>query len=384
MRQYVGRTACTVLSIAAAAVVAAGCGGSSDSGSSNGGGGDSSAAGGIQVKPDDAKYAAYQNGSLDQKLHTELPCNTNPSPEEQVAYQVPKAKQRYKIALMEVTLAGYYYQGIAAGARKAAKEAGVDVDIVSSGQGYADPATQIQQADDVAQKGVDAVVLAPSDIQGSIPIVRKFVQDDKPVINISTEVASPDAYMVMQDDYKMGKISADEVARLVGPKGGAGIIIGGPANATWSRKRVAGFQDQVKEKYPNIEIIGAPTQNVDPSLGLKSFENTVQRHPEIDWIYTDFDFLLQPKSLPQRYRDVPFVTNGFDPTSQPDLESGRIQSIIGISPTAMGYMGVGSAVSVLNGDKVPALQCVPIPIIKKADIGSDVANGELIPPGYEK
>ena len=91
MRQYVGRTACTVLSIAAAAFVAAGCGGSSDSGASSGGG-VGGAAGGIQVKPDDAKYAAYQNGSLDQKLHTELPCNTSPSPEEQVAYQVPKAK----------------------------------------------------------------------------------------------------------------------------------------------------------------------------------------------------------------------------------------------------------------------------------------------------
>ncbi len=368
-----------VLCVAAAGGIAA-CG-SDDEGSGGGGGSGDSAE--VKVKPTDTEYTSYQNLSLNKKLRTLLPCDTNPTPEEQVAYKVPKASERYKIALMEVTLAGYYYQAIAAGARKAAKEAGVDLRIVSSGQGYADPATQIRQADDVAQQGADAVVLAPSDIQGSIPIVRKFVEDGKPVINISTEVATGDAYMVMQDDYKMGQLSADEVARLM-KSGGPGIIIGGPANATWSRKRVAGFEDQAKKKYPNLKIVAAPTQNVDPALGLRSFENAAQGNPDVKWVYTVFDALLQPKSLPQRYRDIALVSNGYDPVSAGDLRSGRISSLIGISPTAMGYMGVGSAVSVLNGDKVPALQCVPIPIITKENMQSSVAQAELIPKGFEK
>jgi ribose transport system substrate-binding protein len=369
--------ASAVVAVALCAVVGA-CG-DDDEQPSNGGSGAE-----VQIMPDDPEYTKYQELPLEEKLRTELPCDTNPSPEEQVAYKVPKAKSEYKIALMEVTLAGYYYQAIAAGARKAADEAGVDLRIVSSGEGYADPATQIRQADDVAQRGVDAVVLAPSDIQGSIPIVRKFVNDDKPVINISTEVATAEAYMVMQDDYIMGKLSADEVARQVGEAGGPGIIIGGPANATWSRKRVAGFQDQVKEKYPQLEIVAAPTQNVDPALGLQSFENAAQGASDVKWVYTVFDALLQPKSLPQNYRDITLVSNGFDPVSAGDLESGRISALIGISPTAMGYMGVGSAVSVLNGEELPALQCVPIPTITKDNMNDEVAQAELIPKGYEE
>jgi ribose transport system substrate-binding protein len=354
-------------------------------GDGDGGGGASSASGAsVQVKPNDAGFAKYQGLSLDAKYHTKLPCTTSPTPEEEIVYRVPKAEKRYRVTLMEVTLAGYYYQGIAAGARKAAAEAGVEVKIVSAGKGYADPATQIQQADDVAQRGTDALVLAPADIQGGVPIVNKFTRDGKPVINVSTEVASPDVYMIMQDDYQMGVASADEIAALIGPKGGTGIVIAGPANATWSRKRAAGFADRVRERYPNIKIAASPTQNVDPALGLKSFENTAQGTSGISWVYTVFDFLLQPGSLPSQYRDIAFVTNGYDNVSGPELESGRINSAVGLSPVAMGYRGVGTAVALLNGDKQPALQCVPQPLVTKKNMGTAVARAELIPKAYAK
>jgi ribose transport system substrate-binding protein len=366
--------------LAGLAFVFAACGDSSTS--ATGGGGN--AASGITLVPKDAEFAAYQKLGNDAKYHKGLPCDTSPTPEEQVAYKVPKAKKRYRITLMEVTLAGYYYQAIAAGAKKAAQEAGVDLRIVSSGQGYADPATQIRQGDDVAQRGTDAVVAAPSDIEGSIPLVRKFVRAGTPFINISSEVATPDVYMVMQDDYEMGRISADQVAKQVGPEGGKGIVIAGPANATWSRKRAAGFADRVKEKYPNIEIVASPTQNVDPALGLKSFENAIGRDPDVKWVYTVFDFLLQPKALPASHKDVTLVSNGFDPVSAVDLKSGRIKALLGLAPTTMGYLGVGTAVAVLNGDKVPALQCVPIAQIEKSNMTSPVAELELIPKGFEE
>ncbi len=46
-------------------------------------------------------------------------------------------------------------------------------------------------------------------------------------MNISTEVAHPDVYMVMQDDYVLGQMLADRLAEVV-PDGGGGILIAGP------------------------------------------------------------------------------------------------------------------------------------------------------------
>jgi ABC-type sugar transport system substrate-binding protein len=365
------------------AVAVAACGGNGDDGDG--------ASGDIKLRPDDQAYIDYQNLSTDEKLHTGLPCTGSsdsavaPSPEEAAGYQAPKADSEYTIGFMEPTLAGHYYQAGSSGAFKAADEAGVKLEFVSAGTGYASPEQQLRQADQLIQKGVDAVAIIPTDIQGGVSVTNRFLDEDIPVVIVATEAGSPDAYMVMQDDYQMGKDSADLVAEALGEDAGPGIVIAGPANATWSAKRAAGFADRVEEKYPGIEIVASPTQNVDPALGLKSFENAVQGNPEINWVYTVFNLLLDPDSLPSQYRDVTFVTNGLDPATIEDLEQDQVAKVIGITPTPMGYQGVGHAVSILNGDQdVPALVCIPLTVYEKADLPPDdtAKTLELIQAGY--
>jgi ribose transport system substrate-binding protein len=336
---------------------------------------------GIKLSPTNSAYSTYQALSLDKKLHTTLPCTSSPAPAKATAYTVPKAKKKYTIAMMEPTLAGHYYQASAGGAKLAAKQAGVKLDLVSAGTGYASPEQQIAQADQELSKKVDAVVVIPTDIQGGVALIQKFVDKGIPVINVGTEAATDKAYMIMQDDYLMGKLSADELVKKLGKNAGPGIIIGGPANATWSRKRVAGFEDQVKAKYPGVKVAAAPTQNVDPALGLSSFQNAVAKNPNIKWVYTVFNLLLSPKSMPSQYKHIGFITNGLDGASAPDLKAGRVSEVIGITPTPMGYQGVGEAVAVLNGDQnVPALTCIPITTYSAQQVPSAQASRlELIP-----
>ena len=374
------RGACALLVVTALAVVAAGCGG---------GGSDSSSD--VKASPDDQAYIDYQNLSTDEKLHTGLPCTGSsdtavaPDPDQAASYTVPEADEEYTIGFMEPTLAGHYYQAGSSGAFKAAEEAGVKLEFVSAGTGYASPEQQLDQADQLIQKGVDAVAIIPTDIQGGVAVTNRFLDEGIPVVIVATEAGSPDAYMVMQDDYQMGRDSADLVAEELGEAGGPGIVIAGPANATWSAKRAAGFADRVEEMYPEIEIVASPTQNVDPALGLKSFENAVQGNPDIKWVYTVFNLLLDPDSLPSQYRDVAFVTNGLDPASIEDLDEGQVSTIIGITPTPMGYQGVGHAVSILNGDQeVPALVCIPLTVYNKTDLppNQTAETLELIQQGF--
>jgi len=367
--------------IGMAASVAA-CGGDD-----NGGGSSAD----IKLKPDDQAYIDYQKLPTEEKLHKGLPCTGSsdsavaPDPEQAAAYEAPKADEEYTIGFMEPTLAGHYYQAGSSGAYKAAADAGVKLEFVSAGTGYASPEQQLRQADQLLQKGVDAAVIIPTDIQGGVAVANRFLDEDIPVVIVATEAGTPDAYMVMQDDYQMGRDSADLVVEALGEDAGPGIVIAGPANATWSAKRAAGFADQVKEKYPGVKIVASPTQNVDPALGLKSFENAVQGNPDIKWVYTVFNLLLDPDSLPSQYKDTKFVTNGFDPATIEDLGEGQVAQVIGITPTPMGYQGVGHAVSILNGDQdVPALVCIPLTVYEESDLPpSETAKTlELIQEGY--
>ena len=349
-------------------------------------GGNEVSAQAIKISPKDGAYAKYQALSTAKKLHSNLPCTVSPTPEEAAAYRAPKAKRRYTIGFMEPTLAGHYYQAGSSGAVKAAAEAGVKLEFVSAGTGYASPEQQFKQAERLLLKGVDAVAVIPTDIQGGVAITNLFLREKIPVVIVATESSSPDAYMVMQDDYQMGRDSADLLVKETGPNAGKGIVIAGPANATWSAKRAAGFADRVKERYPGVKIAVSATQNVDPAQGLKSFENAVQAHPDIKWVYSVFNLLLDPDSLPARYKNVAFITNGLDPASIQDLKEGQYSTIIGITPTPMGYQGVGHAVSILNGDQnVPALVCIPLTRYTAKDMPPDktAVTLELVQKGFE-
>ena len=319
------------------------------------------------------------SANLSADLGTSITCDASPTQEELLAYKIPKANEEYDLTLMQVSSAGYYYQAIDYGAEQAAKEAGVKLTKLSA-DGYASPDLQLKQVEDAMLRGTDAIVMAPSDIQGSVPVVEVAMAEGLPVVNVSSEVASDDVHMVMQDDYTFGQLAADRIAEVLGDKGGTGIIIAGPANATWSQRRTEGFQDRVKDMYPNIKIASSPTQLVDPAEGLRSFEDATQATPQLDWIFSVHYFILQPASLPDEYRGkVAYVSGGYEPDSISALEDGSLDSVFGLTPRWMGKLGVAYAVALLNGDEVPRITCIPIPLFTSEDIGSPFATEELIP-----
>jgi ribose transport system substrate-binding protein len=351
------------------ALVAAACGGADESN---------------QAADSGSQQGAAKEGQPTDEaaMHKPLDCTQSPTAQDLLAFKAPKAKKRYDVTVMQVSLNGYYYQLLAYGAEQAAKDAGVDLRITAA-SGYTTPAVQRGQADNVIQRGTDGVVLAPVDIQGSVPAVDAFKAKDIPVVNVSTEVASPYVYTVMQDDYLMGKDMADRISKLA-PDGGPGILMAGPANATWSRKRVAGFEDQVKAKYPNLKTVASPTSLVDPGEALTKFANAAATNPDIKWIASVDYSLPTPQAIPDQFKQLPYVTMGFDPNVKGAVQSGLVDATLPTVGYDMGYVGVSNVVSLLNGDKPPKFACVPYtPAITKATVDSPFTDRQLYPPGFK-
>ncbi len=215
-----------------------------------------------------------------------------------------------------------------------------------------------------------------------MPVVQKAKAKGVPVVVMSTQVASTDtAASVIQDDYTLGKIGADQLAQAV-PQGGEGIVMAGPANATWSLRRVAGFSDQLKAKYPTLKIAVAPTQPVDPAQGLKDFTNAAQASPGIKWVYSVYYYQLLPESIPAQFKGIPFITTGYEPTAAKSLANGSLTETTSVQNVKLGYLAVARTVSVLNGEKPPVTTCLPAPRLGKADIGSPTADADLYPDGF--
>jgi ribose transport system substrate-binding protein len=318
--------------------------------------------------------------NLTKAEHTPAICDQTITVDQLAAYKVPKAKKPYKIELSIPSFANPYIQAMVFGAQHAATEAGVTLSL-DAGKGFMDPASQITQLENALTRRPSAVLINPADPDGMAGTIDDAVDNGTPVIDVGTLSNSTKSDKLVQDDYTQGVIGADALAKLL-PNGGEGILMGGPANASWARRRVAGFLDEIK-KYPALTISAVTNQDIKPEEGLIKFTNAAQAHPKVDWIYATGSFLLPPPSIPAEYRKAVYVAGGLTNVTVDALKDGSIAAVLPDFPIGVGYLGVALAVAKLNGDTIPQHNCAPVAAMTKADLGQPVwAETSITPAGW--
>jgi ABC-type sugar transport system substrate-binding protein len=323
----------------------------------------------------------FANATGNVALHMPQQCDLTLTPEEMAAVKAPKAKKRYKIAYSIVSLAGHFFQATAYGATKAAEDAGVDLTLNAS-QGFASQAQQLTNVRNTLARGIDGLVLNPVDVNGSVAAVEAASARNVPVVTIGTLVNTSKATRIVQDDYAQGLAASDFLASKL-PHGGQGIVMGGPANATWALRRVAGFQDGVK-KHPGLTIVAVTNENVDPAEGLAKFSNAARLHPKIDWIYVTHNLLLPPNSVPVQYSKAVYIGGGYDDLTVQALKAGTASAVLPDYPVAEGYLGVSYLVRKLNGDTLPPITCLPNSVVTPSNMGTHASDSlSLFPSGWK-
>lgn len=353
-------------------------------GGDDGGGGAGSGGGGGGASGKGKLTGAAPNGTDLAKPEPFKYASQELTVEDALAFKVPKAKSRYKIAYMLISLQGYYFVAAAYGADQTAKEAGVDIEKIA-GQGYASPDVQQRQLGDLLQKDVDAVVVLPADVNGSVALVDQ-AQGARIVMTVAGSLLNSNKVaQAVQSDYALGQKSADLVAERLNGKGGPGLIMGGPKQATWAVHRVTGFNERIAEKYPDLEVASTTHQNfVDPTEGLNTFQDAIQRKPDLNWIYAVDYNLLEAPSLPSRYKGkVPYVAMGLYGSSKAALQAGTVGVILGIMPVLGAKLGLSRAVQLLNGEDVPAITVYPAPVYTKDNLDAPETRFDTYPANYK-
>ena len=320
--------------------------------------------------------ANAQGLNLTDAEKTPAKCDTTYKVSDLAGFKAPKAKKPYHIEF-SVPMFIPYIQALIYGAQVAAKEAGVTL-TVDAGKGFMDPAAQITQLENALTHKPDAVLINPSDPDGMTPTIDEIIAGGTPVFDVGTLSNSQKSSKVVQDDYVQGLIGADAVAKLL-PQGGQGILMGGPPNASWARRRVAGFLDGIK-KHPNIKVAAVVSSDNDASDGITKFSNAAQANPKFDYIYVTGSFVLQPQSIPAEYRKAVYVAGSLTPVTLEALKEGSAASILPDFPISVGYIGLSLAVHKLNGDSVTQYNCAPSGAMFKSDVNNPVwTEGSIMP-----
>ena len=294
-----------------------------------------------------------------------------------------RESQRIRILVTPQSVVASFWVTVKAGADSAGKELGVDV-IWKGPPTEADVDNQISILEDYINQGVDAIVLAALDNKALIPIVKRAVSRNIPMILIDSGIDSDDPASFIATDNVLGaNMAARMLAELIGFRGKVALIPFFPGTST-SIHREKGFKDEIA-KYPGIELVTVQYSQNDMAIAMAVTENILTAFPDIDGIFAANEpgaigasQAILARGLAGKVKIV-----GFDaaPNEIDALKKNIIQALIVQNPFKMGYLGVKYAVDVIHGKKIPERVDTGVTVVTNENLYNDEIQKLLYPTG---
>jgi ribose transport system substrate-binding protein len=281
---------------------------------------------------------------------TEVPPTPTPKPAEPTP--VPAAKA-YTLGLSLSTLNNPFFVTLKEGAEAAADAAGVELIVVDAQD---DPAKEATNVEDLIQKGVDALLVNPTDADAIVPSIQKANEAGIPVFTIDRGAAGGEIVShIASDNVAGGRMAGEFLCQALGSSGKV-VELEGIAGTSAARDRGQGFNDYMSSECSGVEIVARQTANFNRAEGLSVFENILQAQPEIDGVFAHNDEMIlgaiEAAEAAGRAGEIIFV--GFDAVDDAvaAVDAGSLAATIAQQPSEMGRLGVEFAVKYLNGESV--------------------------------
>ncbi|CAH0344551.1 substrate-binding domain-containing protein [Bacillus sp. CECT 9360] len=197
---------------------------------------------------------------------------------------------KYKAAIV-MHYSGTDYMNAAVGAMEDTfKRMGIEVIAVTDAQFKAEK--QVNDIETVLAKKPDIMISVPVDAVSTALAYKKAVAQGVKLVFMDgaaegLEPGKDYISIVSGDNYGNGALAADIMADKIGGKGKVGIVYH-DVNFFVTKNRSDAFEDRIKEKYPDIEIV-AQGGITDPNKGEEVASAMLTRNRDIDGIFAPWD-----------------------------------------------------------------------------------------------
>ncbi|PYS70463.1 MAG: sugar ABC transporter substrate-binding protein [Acidobacteria bacterium] len=298
--------------------------------------------------------------------------------------------KKLTIAVIPKGTSHEFWKSIHAGAIKAQRELstnGAPVEIIWKGPLREDDREQqIQVVEGFTSQGVNGIVLAPLDSRALARPVEEAKNAGVPTVIIDSALESNSiASFVATDNRKGGMLGADRLGEVLGGKGKV-ILLRYAEGSASTEEREAGFLQEMKQKFPNIELISTDQYaGATRDTAKRASENLLNRFgDDVQGIFcpnesTTAGMLSALQDIGKAGK-VMFV--GFD-TSQTFVDAMRAKQLQGIvvqNPFNMGYLGVRTMVEQLQGKQVEKRIDTGVTMITPENLDAPETQALLHPP----
>lgn len=284
------------------------------------------------------------------------------------------------IAVIPKGNAHLFWQSVHAGAMKAAQENNLDI-VWNGPPTETDYGGQLQIADAMINRRVDAIALAPIDRKAMVSVVDRAADANIPMIIFDSGVDT-DRFVarVATDNYRAGELAAQRMGKILNGKGKV-IIVAVQPGAASTEAREKGFEDTIHKQFPGIAIIDKRFGLAEIAKSLTVTENMLTAHPDVDAIFASNESSTMGAAQGLRGRQGKIKLVGFDwsPTLLDDLSSGLIDSLVVQNPFEMGYQAVLTAVHKLDGKAVQKINDMAPRLVDKSNLNDPDVHAQLHP-----
>jgi ribose transport system substrate-binding protein len=278
------------------------------------------------------------------------------------------------IAVVMKTLNNPFFIDMQEGAQAAAKSLGVEL-VVQAPEREVDVEKQMQIIENLIQRKVSAICVAPSGSKEIVPAILKANQAKIPVIAIDTRVdrnaqaeSGADVLsFIGSDNMDGGRIAGEFVSEKLQGAGKVAILEGIPGHETGDA-RLRGFREAL-DKHKGITIVASQTANWERDQGFNVFRNILQAHPDVKAVFACNDMMAlgAVEAIAAVGKKGKIVVVGFDAIkdSRAAIANGDMHASIAQHPEEMGRLAVETAFKAINGQNVPTEIPVRIELITK-------------------
>jgi len=245
---------------------------------------------------------------------------------------------------------------------------------------------QIQVVEGFSSQGVNGIVLAPLDNRALVRPVEEAKRAGVPTVIIDSALESNQiASFVATDNLKGGRLAGERMGQLLSGKGKV-LLLRYQEGSASTQEREDGFVEELKAKYPGIELISSDQYaGATRDTAKRASENLLNRFgDEVQGIFTPNEsstagMLLALQDIGKAGK-VTFI--GFD-TSEAFTAAMRNKELHGIvvqSPFNMGYLGVRTMVEHLQGKGIEKLIDTGVTLVTPDNLDAAETQALLHPP----
>ncbi|MGL4687235.1 MAG: ribose ABC transporter substrate-binding protein RbsB [Fusobacteriaceae bacterium] len=267
-----------------------------------------------------------------------------------------------KLGLVVSTQDNPFFVTLKEGAEKKAKELGYDLVVLDSQN---DPSKELGNVEDLLVKGIDVLLINPTDSDAVGAAIKAANRAKVPVITLDRGANSGKvASHVASDNVAGGFLAGEFLAEKLGGKGKI-VELEGIPGTTAARDRGKGFNDAITGK---LDIVSRQAADFDRTKGLTVMENILQAQPEVNGIFAHNDEMaLGALRAVESSGRKNIIIIGFDATSDAvkSVEDGGLTGTVAQKPLKIGSVGVEVADKIMKKEKIEANIPVELELIIK-------------------